>query len=107
MKIYKVKISKRAKQDLRKVISYIKNNLLEEPIADKYRILFREKIDQLEYIAESMPILNEELTGHKDIRKVNVKNYVIFYTVDEEKEEAYVIRVGHVFMDWQKYLKDI
>lgn len=29
MKIYKVKISKRAKQDLRKVISYIKNNLLE------------------------------------------------------------------------------
>jgi len=62
MKIYKVKISKRAKQDLRKVISYIKNNLLEEPIADKYRILFREKIDQLEYIAESMPTLNEELT---------------------------------------------
>ena len=59
MKIYKVKISKRAKQDLRKVISYIKNNLLEE---DKYRILFREKIDQLEYIAESMPTLNEELT---------------------------------------------
>ena len=62
MKIYKVKNSKRAKQDLRKVISYIKNNLLEEAIADKYRILFREKIDQLEYIAESMPTLNEELT---------------------------------------------
>ena len=62
MKIYKVKISKRAKQDLRKVISYIKNNLLEEARADKYRILFREKIDQLEYIAESMPTLNEELT---------------------------------------------
>ena len=48
MKTYKVKISKRAKQDLRRVISYIKNNLLEESIADKYRILFREKIDQLE-----------------------------------------------------------
>ena len=62
MKTYKVKISKRAKQDLRRVISYIKNNLLEESIADKYRILFREKIDQLEYIAESMPTLNEELT---------------------------------------------
>lgn len=107
MKTYKVKISKRAKQDLRRVISYIKNNLLEESIADKYRILFREKIDQLEYIAGSMPPLDEELTGHKDIRKVNVKNYVIFYTIDKEKEEAYVVRVGHAFMDWQKYLKDI
>ena len=31
----------------------------------------------------------------------------MFYTIDEEKDEAYVIRVGHAFMDWQKYLKNI
>lgn len=32
-----------------------------------------------------MPILSEDLTGHKNIRKVNVRNYIIFYIVDEEK----------------------
>lgn len=53
-----------------------------------------------------MPILNEELTGHKDIRKINVRNYIIFYIVDEEKSKAFVVRIGHAFMDWEKYLKN-
>lgn len=60
----------------------------------------------MENIAESMPILNEELTGHKNIRKVNVRNYIIFYTVDEENYKALVLRIGHAFMDWEKYLKN-
>ena len=53
-----------------------------------------------------MPILDENLTGHKDIRKINVINYIIFYTIDEESSSALVLRVGHAFMDWEKYLKD-
>ena len=60
----------------------------------------------MENVAESMPILNEELTGHKDIRKINVRNYIIFYIVDEEKSKAFVVRIGHAFMDWEKYLKN-
>ena len=53
-----------------------------------------------------MPVLDEELTGYKNIRKVNVRNYIIFYTVDEEKFKVFVVRIGHAFMDWEKYLKD-
>lgn len=53
-----------------------------------------------------MPILNESLTGHKNIRKLNVKNYILFYVIEEEKSKAIVVRVGHAFMNWEKYLKD-
>lgn len=53
-----------------------------------------------------MPVLDKELTGHESIRKVNVRNYIIFYRVDEEKSKASVLRIGHTFMDWEKYLKD-
>ena len=53
-----------------------------------------------------MPILNRELTGYNNIRKVNVRNYIIFYTVDEENSKTFVLRIGHAFMDWEKYLKD-
>ena len=49
---------------------------------------------------------NEELTGHKNIRKLNVRNYIIYYTVEEESSKAFVVRIGHAFMDWEKYLKD-
>jgi len=53
-----------------------------------------------------MPVLDKELTGHENIRKVNVRNYIIFYRVDEKSSKASVLRIGHAFMDWEKYLKD-
>lgn len=106
MKKYKVEVSNTAIQDFENIISYLRHNLAGDIIADKYKILFKQEIINLENIAGSMPILSEKLTGYKNIRKVNVRNYVIFYIVDEEKNKAIILRIGHVFMDWEKYLKD-
>lgn len=88
MKKYIVEISETAEQDLENIILYLRYNLAGDIIADKYKILFKQELKNLEDIAESMPILDEELTGHKNIRKVNVRNYIIFYTVDEENSKA-------------------
>ena len=106
MKKYIVELSETANQDLNNIISYLRYTLSGDIIADKYKILFKQALIDLEDIAGSMPILSEELTGHKDIRKINVRNYIIFYIVDEEKSKAFVVRIGHAFMDWEKYLKN-
>lgn len=106
MKKYIVEISETAELDLENIISYLRYNLSGDIIADKYKILFKQELKNLENIAGSMPVLEEELTGHKDIRKVNVRNYIIFYMIDEENSKALVVRIGHAFMDWEKYLKD-
>ena len=106
MNKYIVEISETAEQDLENIISYLRYNLAGDIIADKYKILFKKGLKDLENIAGSMPILNENLTGYKDIRKINVRNYIIFYIVDEENLKALVLRIGHAFMDWEKYLKD-
>lgn len=53
-----------------------------------------------------MPILDEKLSGHINIRKINVRNYIVFYIIDEENLKVLVLRIGHAFMDWEKYLKD-
>ena len=106
MKKYIVEISETAEQDLENIISYLKYSLAGDIIADKYKILFKQELKNLENIAESMPILDENLTGHKNIRKVNVRNYIIFYIVDEENSKALVLRIGHAFMDLEKYLKE-
>jgi len=106
MKKYIVEISENAIYDLEKIISYLRDDLAEDIIADKYKLLFKQKLNSLENIAGSMPVLDKELTGHKNIRKVNVRNYVIFYRVDGENSKASVLRIGHAFMDWEKYLKD-
>ena len=106
MKKYIVEVSETAEQDLENIISYLRYDLAGDIIADKYKILFKQELRKLEDVAESMPILDERLTGHKNIRKVNVRNYIIFYIVDEETNKAFVVRIGHAFMDWEKYLKD-
>ncbi len=106
MKKYIVEVSETAEQDLENIISYLKYDLAGDIIADKYKMLFKQKLKDLENVAGSMTILDESLTGHKNIRKINVRNYIIFYVIDEEKSKAIVVRIGHTFMDWEKYLKD-
>ena len=97
MKKYLVEISETATQDLENVISYLRHDLAGDIIADKYKILFKQELKNIENVAGSMPILDETLTGHKNIRKINVRNYVIFYIVDEENSKALVLRIGHLF----------
>ena len=106
MEKYIVEISKTAMQDFKDIITYLRNELSGEIIADKYKILFKQGFKKLENVAVSMQILNDDLTGHKNIRKINVKNYIIFYIVDEDNNKATVLRIGHAFMDWEKFLKD-
>ena len=84
----------------------MKYDLKEDIIADKYKILFKQKLKELEDIAGSMSVLPEELTGYKNIRKINVRNYIVFYIVEAKTNKATVLRIGHAFMDWEKYLKD-
>ena len=106
MKKYIVEMSETAEQDLENIISYLKYDLSGDIIADKYKLLFKQELKKLADVARSMPVLEENLTGHKNIRKINVRNYIIFYTIDEDINKVFVVRIGHAFMDWEKYLKD-
>lgn len=106
MKKYIVEMSETAEQDLENIISYLRYDLAGDIIADKYKLLFKQELKKLADVAGSMPVLEEKLTGHKNIRKINVRNYIIFYIIDEDVDKAFVVRIGHAFMDWEKYLKD-
>ena len=53
--------------------------MLSDIIAEKYKILFKQALVDLERVAENIPILDEELTEQKNVRKINVRNYIIFY----------------------------
>ena len=70
MKKYKIEVSEAAKRDLENIISYLKYDLAGDIIADKYKILFKQELKKLADMAASMPILDEKLTGHKNIRKI-------------------------------------
>ena len=106
MKKYKIEFSKTAAHDLENIIFHLRYNLSGDITADKYKLLFKQTLKDLENTASSFPILDEKLTGHKNIRKVNVRNYLIFYIVNENSSKVSILRIWHAFMDWEKYLKD-
>ena len=106
MRRYIVEVSKTAKEDLESIIFYIRNELSGDIVADKYKIMFKQELLNLESVAGVMPVLDEKLTGYTNIRKVNVKNYIIFYIINEEENKVSVLQIGYAFMDWEKFLKD-
>ena len=69
MKKYIVEVSENATQDLENILKYLRYDLAGDIIADKYTLLFKQELKNLEDIAGSMPILSEKLTGYKNIRK--------------------------------------
>ena len=106
MKKYIVETTETSEQDLINIISYLRYNLAGDIVADRYVNLFTQALKKLEDIAGSMPILDKELIKYENIRKINVKNYIIFYKIDEESSKVLVLRIGHIFMDWKEYLTD-
>ena len=73
MEKYKIKFSKEAKNDYFDIIRYIKYNLLEPTIANKYSILINEEIEKLEYNPQRFAIADIK------IKNYSIKNNVIFY----------------------------
>ncbi len=68
MKNYIIEVSKTAEEDLENIILYIRNELAGDVVADKYKIMFKQELLNLEKFAGIAPVLDKNLTGHKNIR---------------------------------------
>ena len=105
MKTYKVQITKDAKEDIKEIVTYIKVGLKEPQIATQHKKAFKDAIVKLKDSANIYNVIDEELVGIKGIRKVNVKNFMIFYNIDENEDIAKVFAVFYAKSNWQNNLK--
>ena len=93
-----------AKQDMTDIVSYISSEL-HSPVAAA--TLADEMIDATEWLCD-FPYIN---TVHQTIkplkqehRKLLVKNYAMFYLVDEKKKLITIARVIYARRDYEKLL---
>ncbi|MCL2512821.1 MAG: type II toxin-antitoxin system RelE/ParE family toxin [Oscillospiraceae bacterium] len=101
---YEIELSMKAKNDLKSIVSYIKNNLLEPAIAEKYSKLIKERIKSLEYSPEKFALIDTEIVKHTGFRKLVIKNYIVFYRVNNDRKIVNVERILYGGMDWQNML---
>ena len=101
---YRIEITARAKRDIRDVHAYIAGSLKEPNIAD--RLL--DKIEAEILTLKNMPLRHalerDEQLKLKNLRKLIVDNYLIFYTVDEKTETVFIVRVLYARRDWMNLL---
>lgn len=93
MNKYNVKILDEAKDDIKEIIIYIKTKLKEPEIAKKHSKAFKKEISKLKDTADIYNVIDNEITGKSDIRKINVKNFMIFYRIIEKTKEVQIIAV--------------
>lgn len=100
MEKYKIQLSIKAKNDYKKIISYLKNELLEPSIANRYAELINSEIQTLSYFPQKHAIIDKEIVKELEYRKLVVKNYIVFYRINERKKVVEVYRILYGASEW-------
>ena len=101
MDTYKIRLTIKAKNDYKKIIYYIKFNLNEPKIAEKYAILIKDKINTLESYPHKYEVIKSKLVKQSDIRKLIINNYIVLYKIIDKKKEVVILRILYNSMDWK------
>ena len=84
---YSVNISSRADRDIRAIYEYIAISLMSPENADAQLSRLEDRINKLDNLPKRFPKYKN------DIRFMPVDNYLVFYTVDDNSKDVYVLRV--------------
>lgn len=104
MEKYKVKLSIQAKNDYKSIIRYIKYELLEPIIAEKYSKLIKNELNSLEYQPQKFSIIDYDIIKKYNFRKLIIKNYIAFYRINEDEKIVNVERILYNGTDWKNKL---
>ncbi len=90
---YIVQMSIKAKNDLKNIINYIKYELIEPSIAQKYAKIIKEEIKRLEYSPQKYSAISSDNVKINNTRKLVIKNYIVFYRINEEEKIVNIVRI--------------
>lgn len=106
MSDYPVIITTHAIQAISEIRDYIAVQLLNPTAARTHLELFREEIKKLADDPYNIKTIDESPWSHEmGVRKIRVKNYYIYYWIDEEISTVYVTDVIYVGRDQPRWLR--
>lgn len=101
---YRIDISEPAENDLRDIVRYISTQLTAPVTALKMMETIEEAIIDLADNPRKCPLIQDERLAVMGYRKLIVKNYIVFYTIDEASKVVDVQRVLYARRDWRNIL---
>jgi len=100
MQKYRVDVSEPAENDLRDIVRYISSQLSAPMTALKMMDTIEEAIADLADMPHSCPPVTDERLASMGYRKLIIKNYIAFFTIDEKAKVVDVERILYKRRDW-------
>jgi len=104
MDSYKVNLTEPAENDLRDIVRYISSQLNAPVSALNMMQALQEAIAKLETTALARPLVRDDRLAAFGYRLLVVKNYIVFYVVNEKEKFVDVDRILYGRRDWQSIL---
>ena len=86
---YTIRPTATFKEELKNIIYYIKINLKEPLIAQKFYDKVIEKISSLSFMPERYMKIQNSNNNNKNIRKLSIKDYLIIYEVNKNARTSF------------------
>lgn len=90
---YQVSVTPQAIEQTGQIFSYIKYTLQEPETAKRWMDFLQKEIAELCFMPSRYPLTEEEPWRSNGIRKMSVKNFLVYYLVDEENKTVSVTAV--------------
>ena len=104
MKKYSVEVSEPAKQDVLNIARYISSQLTAPKAALEMVDSLAAGMESLDGNPKRQPLVRDDRLAAKGYRLLPVKNYLIFYKVDEQAHVVDIIRILYSRRDWSNLL---
>ncbi len=103
--MYKLEFLPIAKNDIDNIIYYISNHLKNITASRKLRDLFIDSMDKILEFPYSCPVYQKVKLLKNEYRSYKVKNFIMFYTINEHDKIITIVRVLYQKMDISKILE--
>lgn len=104
---YEVKLTTQAIKQIEETVQYISKILLEPEIAQKWADTLQCEIEKLNSMPSRYPLTEEEPWHTSGIRKMPVKNFLVYYLIDKPKKSVWVTAVIYGQRDQTAALLDM
>jgi len=102
---YTVVLTDTAKQDLRDIAFWIAEQSKDVAIAKRFVNELREECHRLDLFPNSGVLPKDRILKSLGYRFAAHKEYLIFYQVDEEKSEVYIMAIFNAKKDYMRVMK--
>lgn len=107
MKKYEVKVTRQALEQMNETVSYISSVLMAPDTANRWLDHLKAEIVKLADFPEKYALIDEAPWKTMGIRKLTVKNFLVYYWIDDENSKVQVIAAIYSKRDQVKQLSEM